>query len=452
MGDSRDPNNAQGVNQVNASNLEVSRQTNSDTVQFVTNINPDTNWIDANFTAYYGRNQVDEDERGTARIVGRTVESWGVSLDNRTSFDIGEFFFTRFTYGGEIYEDKQSGYDNATADGSRGGVPDATRRFYGAFIQGELEWNSPIGEWTIIPAVRWDRFENMANGFADTSDDHFSPKVGASWKPIPELILFGNWAEAFRAPSYNEIYADNVHFQLPVFTGMVPPTFVSNNFIPNPDLKPEESETIEFGAGVDFGDVLQMGDRLMVKGNWWRSDVDDLISLDVNIPAGCFGAPFPPCGSGAAFGNYTRNVNVTNARVKGVEIEGSYDNDYVFLRANFSHITGRDRDNGEYVGSLQPDIFFIDGGVKIPNIDVRLGGRLTLAGTFTKVDDVNEYRDSYERGDIYAIWAPTSGFLKGFRVDLGINNVADTDYEVVAAGVSEPGRNYKAMIGWSTAY
>lgn len=44
------------------------------------------------------------------------------------------------------------------------------------------------------------------------------------------------------------------------------------------------------------------------------------------------------------------------------------------------------------------------------------------------------------------------GSLHGLRIDLGIDNVTDEDYERVFAGTSEPGRNYKVAIGWRNAF
>lgn len=341
-----------------------------------------------------------------------------------------------------------------SVDGTRGGVPNATAKFYGAYIQGELALENPLGApgvLTVIPGVRWDKFKNEATGEASTDDEAVSPKVGVSYKPVKEFIIFGNWAEAFRAPSVNEIYADNVHFQIPDFTS---PTFelVTNFFIPNPDLVPEESQSWEVGAGFDFDSVFFEGDRLTAKGSYYEADVTNLIDLEVNLPAGCFGAPFPPCGSGEAFGNFSRNVNVHDADLNGVEIEAQYDSRYFYARANFATIDGKDVATGDYVGVLSPDMFFVDAEVKFPPADLRLGARVSIASNFTKVDDVTEERDGYSVGDIYAVWEPSAKALKGFRLNLGVDNVTDADYEVVAAGVSQPGRNFKAAVRWRKAF
>jgi len=454
-GDSIDPNNPQGNNVAGSGNGDVDRDISSDTAQLRLNYNPEnSDLIDLDVTTYFARNDVTEAELDSTRIVSRKVDSIGVSINNSSHFSLAPGANLTFTYGGEFYRDEQDGADNMSVDGTRGGVPNATAKFYGAYIQGELALENPLGApgvLTVIPGVRWDKFKNEATGEASTDDEAISPKVGVSYKPVKEFIIFGNWAEAFRAPSVNEIYADNVHFQIPDFTS---PTFalVTNFFIPNPDLVPEESQSWEVGAGFDFDSVFFEGDRLTAKGSYYEADVTNLIDLEVNIPAGCFGAPFPPCGSGEAFGNFSRNVNVHDADLNGVEIEAQYDSRYFYARANFATIDGKDVATGDYVGVLSPDMFFVDAGVKFPPADLRLGARVSIASDFTKVDDVTEERDGYSVGDIYAVWEPSAKALKGFRLNLGVDNVTDADYEVVAAGVSQPGRNFKAAVRWRKAF
>ena len=61
-------------------------------------------------------------------------------------------------------------------------------------------------------------------------------------------------------------------------------------------------------------------------------------------------------------------------------------------------------------------------------------------------------RGDYLVNDLYLVFEPESGPLKGFRLDLGVDNVADADFEVVFAGVSQPGRNFKAVLSWSKGF
>lgn len=456
-GETVDPSNPQGANTAGSGNALVDRSIDGETIQGVLSFRPaDSNLIDLNLTAYSNTTTVEEAEVDTSRVVEREVETLGFALDNRSRFSVGERLGVVLTYGGEYYVDEQTGTDTDEADGSRGGVPDAESRFTGVFAQAEIEAVRPLGApgvLTLIPGVRWDRFENEAIDQPDTDDDAVSPKVGLSYAPVPQILIFANWAEAFRAPNFNEIYADGVHFSLPDPAAPAgPPVFVSNDFVTNEDLGPEESETIEFGLGVDFEGVFGASDRLTAKASYYNSQVDDLINLEVNIPAGCFGAPFPVCGSGEAFGNYSRYANIQNAEIDGVEVEVSYASDLFYARANFSSIDGEDRDTGEHIGSLQPDTAFIDAGFRLAAADARIGGRVTLADEFDKSDDANEFRDGYAKGDVYLVWTPQYAGLKGVRVDLGVDNVTDADYEVIAAGVSQPGRNYKAAVRWGATF
>ena len=46
--------------------------------------------------------------------------------------------------------------------------------------------------------------------------------------------------------------------------------------------------------------------------------------------------------------------------------------------------------------------------------------------------------------DLYATWEPV--VAPRLRVDAGVDNILDHDYERVFAGVSEPGRNVKIAV------
>ena len=143
---------------------------------------------------------------------------------------------------------------------------------------------------------------------------------------------------------------------------------------------------------------------------------------------------------------------MTNAELDGVEVEAHYNSPYVYLRGNFATIDGRDKDSGDYVGVLAPDTIFLDRGVKFFGGDMRLGARVSIASDFDKVNDPTDARDGYAVGDVYAVWEPLAGPLKGLRIDAGADNVADADYDVVAVGVSQPGRNFKLAVSWRQGF
>ena len=165
-------------------------------------------------------------------------------------------------------------------------------------------------------------------------------------------------------------------------------------------------------------------------------------------------SPFvPPCGSGAAFGNTSQNVNIANAQITGFEAEFSYTSRHLYARGHFSGIDGLDTNTGEFLeGVLSPEILFVDLGVRVGDTGLRVGTRMTYATDFDEVNDPNQMRDNYLVGAVYAVFQPESGPFADFRLDLGIDNVGDADFEVVSAGVSQPGQNFKASLSWSKGF
>lgn len=433
-----DPQNPQGSNAGSLDNPLVDRFVRSDTVLGTLAYAPaDNRLIDGAVTAYWSRNAVEEDEFDVTRLTTREVETVGVKADNRSRFDLADWGKLTLTYGGEVYRDEQTGTDSTSADGTRGGVPDATADYARVFGQAEWKLFNPVGlpgEFTILPGVSFDRFTNEAVGEDPFEDTAVSPKLGLAYKPVPWLLLFGNYGEAFRAPSFNELYADGVHFR-------VGPAV--NNFIPNPDLRPQDGTTIEGGAGFEFKEVLTNGDRFSIKASYWESEVKDFISLQVNgfDDGGCFIPPFAGC--------TTQFVNIANAELEGFEVEARYDIGRFYGIATYATIDGRDADTGEFLDTLQPNKFYLDFGVRVPEYWSRFGTRLTFAGDLTKVDSEAEERDSYRTVDLYAVIEPMDGPFKGFRLDLAVENATDEAYEVIAAGVFEPGINFKSALTWT---
>lgn len=462
--DATDPQNPQGANLSGPANPLVFRDAVNDTVQGGVRYAPaGSKLIDLQAVGYYTRNAVEEDEALDPRTTDRAVDTFGFTLDNRSRLSLGAGAEVTFTYGGEYYRDRQDGRDTASANGDRGGVPDARTAFVGLFAQADfaLQDLGPLpGALTLIPGVRWDRFESEAAGEAFRIEEgEVSPKVGVTYAPAPWLRVFGAWAEGFRAPSFNEAFADGVHFVVPdlsVPPGPRGPAFVSNLFVGNADLAPERSTTWEAGVGLDFTDVLARGDSFTAKASYYDTDVEDLIGLEVETPAGCFLPQFAaiaPCGTGPAFGNFSRNVNIADARIEGVEVEFGYDAPLYYARGAITTINGVDAASGAFLeGVLTPDTLFFDNGVRIPGTGLRLGARMTFAADFDEVNAPQDRRAGFIIGDLYAVWEPDFAALRGLRLDLGVDNVADADFEVVNAGVSQPGRNYKIALAWRKGF
>lgn len=451
-----EPNNGQGTLGTGDEVLDrdVEKDIESETWRLGLTFNPATELLNASFTAYSTNSSVDEFDATLDRTTLREIETTGVSLRNAARFDLAGIA-TTLTVGGDWYRDEQTGTDSATTDGVRGGVPNGESEFTGLFAQIEADIQRPFGlpgHLIVIPGVRYDEFESSTDLDADdNSDDEVSPRLAASYGPVPWLRLFGSYSEGFRAPSLNELYLDGAHFPVPhpvLFNpAMGQFVFVNNNFVANPNLTPETSETVELGFGLDFSDTFVEGDRLQGKISYYESEVDDLINLTVDFAFDptCFAPPsFFPCTAGT-----TNSANVDSAELEGVEAEIAYDAPRFFGRATFGSIEGTDTVTGADVGALTPDRLALDLGVKAPEWRARFGTRVQIAGEFERRDVIDmagtlglvEERDGYTVLDLYASWQPD--FARGLRLDLGVENVFEEDYERVFEGVSEPGRNYK---------
>lgn len=143
----------------------------------------------------------------------------------------------------------------------------------GVFVQDEISLLE--GSLKLYPAVRFDHYsldpksDPLLTGLtpASQSKSHVSPKFGLLYSITPEIKLFGNYAEGFKAPSPSQV--NNA------FSNIV------GNYrsVPNPNLRPETSQTLEGGlryvdeeislSGTIFsGQYKDFIDQVQVGGNF----------------------------------------------------------------------------------------------------------------------------------------------------------------------------------------
>lgn len=445
--DAREPANGQGANTAADSDI-TDKDIRSDTIRGQVLYAPlGQTWLDLDASAYFTKSQVEQVYEDSGRITDQDVDTYGLFIDNRSRFSLADRSSLTLTYGVEASQDEQKGYDSASADGTRSGVPNAEAEFAGAFLQGSFEVRDVIpGTLTVIPGVRYDSFSADSEIDESTSDDEVSPKIAVSYEPIRGLVGFASYGRAFRAPSINELYNEGTHFAIPLPNGQT----AVNSFVANPNLKPEVSDTLEFGLGYERADTLMKNDEFRIKGAYFQSEVENLIDISVNSAGpsvSCFIPPYTGCNAGT-----TDTVNVPEAELEGYELEASYDAQRFYLTAGFSSIDGENTRTGESLGVLTPDRLSTDIGLRLFEIDTVVGVEGEFASGFDKVDDASEERGGYSVFDLYLQWAPSKQALRGLTINLGVDNVFDRDYERVFAGVSEPGRNYKGSIAYRLAF
>jgi hemoglobin/transferrin/lactoferrin receptor protein len=224
---------------------------------------------------------------------------YGAAGEVRSGFATGGIRH-RITIGGDVSWTRQEGLRDGTFPGRGESFP--TRAFPvtdftlgGLFIADEITLLG--GALTLFPALRFDFYD--LNPTADPllttftpagqSGNRLSPKFGATVKLAPDIILFGNYAQGFLAPTPSQV---NNFFE-----------FIAGGYtsIPNPDLRPETSESFEVGARY-------VGEMFSLQVTGFRGDYDNFISQQV--VSGGFTPQNP-----AIF----QFVNFAGARIEGLE-------------------------------------------------------------------------------------------------------------------------------------
>lgn len=448
-----EPNNGQGLNLGGGSGTlaDVEKKPRSDTLRATLELAPPGRpWLDAVLTLYRTETAVAERELAGGRRTLREIATTGITVRNRAVLFGAAEAGSRgaLLLGLDWYRDRQIGTDSAAPSGSRDGVPDGRSEFLGAYAQMELDLERPLGlpgAWTLVPGLRFDRFESRSPiDQRRNRDSQWSARLAAGWRPVPALFLFGSWGEGFRAPSINELYLTGVHFPLPhpVLGQRRPPVFVTNNFVPNPDLRPEKAQTVEAGAALRFGQAVRNGGRLELKAAWWQTQVRDLIDLfvDVRFPRTCFAPPaFAPCSAGT-----TESGNVAEATLEGVDLELAWTGGRVDLLGAFGHIAGREQGTGRPLGVLAPDRGSLEARLRLPEASLLLGTRLEAAARFDRGRNPDDIRPGYATLDLYVAWIPP--FAPATRLDLRLDNLLDRKVERTFAGVVEPGRSLRLAL------
>ncbi len=258
---------------------------------------PDT-WIDSGVVrAFWETAEIDQytlDERAAARtpvsidrFFSYDQEIQGIELNLWKNFS-GDIVSHRLGIGAEYRdrttEEYRDGLSTDLGSGAQTNVllgevfplrdfPISNTTETGAFIEDTISFGE---NWTVIAAVRADRFELDpdvdAMYLADYPDyetvsldeSDVSPKLGVIYSITPSVDAYAQYSHGFRAPPYSDA---NVSLELPFFQVRA---------VPNPDLKSESSD------GYDIG-LRWHGLRSTARVSAFRTDYDDFIETKVNI-------------------------------------------------------------------------------------------------------------------------------------------------------------------------
>lgn len=380
-----------------------------------------SNWVDLWVLLYGTRLDIEESVTppGAARFDETRYETYGLEIVNRSSFDMG--VPVDLVYGIEAFRDTQEGLRNGAP---RLAFPNAEAETIGVFAEATIGLTSQLD---LIAGARFDSYERDPDDptLRPVSEDFFSPRIGLSYRPNETWQIFGNIAQAYRAPTLSELYNSGLHFAGNPF-GFPP----NNFFVPNPNLRPEESLQFEIGARFENFNVFRNGDSLSFSANAYYAEVDDYIEQTVNIAAGT-----------------TTSANVASATLWGFEAEVDYDATGWFLGAGLSIARG-ENDAGGWLGSIPQDRLTLEGGVR-PWQDWELGARVVLAADQDKVPAAATPGDGFQVVDLFATWAPSDGPLSNGTIRFGVDNVFDEQYTIYPNGLAQPGRSFKVSASFT---
>ncbi|MBS0534009.1 MAG: TonB-dependent hemoglobin/transferrin/lactoferrin family receptor [Proteobacteria bacterium] len=362
------------------------------------------------------------------------IDTVGFDFNNTSRVAIGGWE-NAFTFGVDGFQD-----DVDSAD-SRGNsnitTPAGKRTVSGGFLQ----WKANYSTWLeVISAARYDNYR-LESPSVTTSGDRLSPKITVGVTPVRGIQPYVSYAEGYRAPSVTETLIAGAHA-----TGGGPAFFVCPDgttglfcFLPNPNLRPEVGKNKEVGVNFKFDSVFDKGDAFRAKLNAFQNDVDDYIELVASNPT-----PVPPFGS---FSQYYQYQNIPSARIRGLEMEASYDAGGWFMGVNGTLQKGENTQTGVGLASIQPARLTTSGGVRL------LDRKLTLSAQWSAVAANNDVpagyipSTSYNLVNLYATYQPT----KDVTVNLGIDNVFNEYYRPYAVPGSSTDGTTQNDILWTSA-
>ncbi len=458
--DAREPGNGQA-----ATGTLTDKDIDNETLSLAYTMKPaGQNLIDLEIQAYKTENSVDEVELSGASSgteLSRSLETLGFGVTNTSRFMLSDDVALALTGGFEVYREEADGARNG---GVRGGVVAGEQDFSGYFVQTAFTWFSPFGlsdgELSLTPGIRYDSFENTDATGTNVTDNQLSPKITGRFAPVEWGFVYGSYADAFRAPRLDELFPTGVHF--PAFgpgglTGF-------NTFISNTTLKPQSTSTLEFGAGLEFEDVLDANDIFQIKAGYYTIDGEDFLSTEVIQNADLTNPQFFPgalvpgftclafvstATDPAGCGGTTQIVNIPDAELSGFELDATYDASRWRLQVGAQTMETENKATGQPIGIEQADQITVDVRVKLPEFASFLGWRATFADSFREGTNTNDFRDSYQLHEIYARWRPEDGPLSGFSLGVTAENLFDEEYQRVSSNTLEEGRSILVDLSYS---
>lgn len=397
-------------------------------------------WLGANYLrwrAYHQSSETEQDsvERRSTTVMTQTTpvererefryeqDLYGAELNLVSDFSLGDVP-NELAYGAEIEVAETSqirdGFQLNLLTGETSPVvgpddfpvrdfPESDTTSMGVYVQDRIA----LGPVTLIPGLRWDRYEldpepdaiftedNPGVVPASLDDSNISPKFGVIWQLSDAWQLYGQYSEGFRAPPVNDVNVGFTNYRF------------GYTSLPNPDLESESSEGYEVG-------LRYAGSTAQLDFAAYHTDYDDFIqSLQV--------VGFDTVNNLVIF----QSINIDRVEIRGLEAQLDWAPqafpEGLSLRFAAAWSEGDNLENGQPLNSVQP--FTAVAGLDYAAINGRWGGSLLARGA-SKQDRLDETEGALYVPGGYLVFDATAWYrpTESTRIRAGLFNLTDEDY------------------------
>ena len=368
----------------------------------------------------------------------------GASAEMHARFETGSIGHA-LAFGGDVSFTRQVGLRDGTVPPigevfPTAAFPETDYMLGGLFLGDEISLMD--GRLRLYPAVRFDFYDlepeddPLLPTFTGAAQDgsRLTPRFGAVAELGSGFSVYGNYAQGFKAPAPGQV---NQFFENPIF---------GYTSLPNPDLRPETSETWE--AGARYG-----GERLFVSATGFIGRYDDFISQQL------VGGTFAP-GDPGMF----QFVNLDRVEIEGLEGRAELElPGGLTLDASAAWATGDVVDpagNRTPLSTINPLQIVLGAGWRDPGGRFGIQGYMTAAARKDLDRTAGACTGECFRPEAFAVFDLTAFWNIGehFTVRGGIFNITDDRYAYWSDAVglpasdpasdayTQPGRSFRVSL------
>ena len=359
--------------------------------------------------AYYTDTDNDQYQVWPKANIGKTryydVSTAGFRAYNSSRIETDAMVHT-ITYGVDYYKMRgESDTDN---------FGNGDQQAYG----GVLQWQGEYQKWLeIIGALRYDGYrldgttkatDVLASQDVNVDGNRVSPRLSIGVTPWDGIQFYGLYSQGYRVPHMQDMFRQNG-------------AHGATGYEPNLLLRPEVATSYEVGVNVRQDGVLDAGDQIRAKLNFFHTDVKDYIETVSVLRA-------PKV-------TITTSENVGTARLQGVEFEGTYDNWWGFVNLAASY-TDAEMKDGIYKGDSLSN-------TPLNNFSATLGlkafeEKLVYGFEYESVGKVNRALSTggvkvYPRVDLVNVFANWQ-VNDNLKLDFGVDNLFNKAYTDAQTG------------------